>query len=81
LKYSNTSVPIDAYHLTSVDVPTRVLDNTTWFNRVYKVHNLNFVIGSNPNEHRMEIENGILCMLNAEVTKKANINVKKNLTV
>jgi len=25
----------------------------------------------------MEIENGILCMLNAEVRKKANINVKK----
>ena len=41
---------------------------------------LNFVIGSNPNEHRMEIENGIVYIINAEVRKKANINVK-NLTV
>jgi len=28
----------------------------------------------------MEIENGIVCIINAEVRKKANINVK-NLTV
>jgi len=29
----------------------------------------------------MEIENGIVCIINAEVRKKANINVKKNLTI
>jgi len=30
---------------------------------VYKVYNLNFVLGSNLNVHTMEIENGIVYLL------------------
>jgi len=49
------------------------------YQRVYKVHNLKFYIRQQPNEHRMEIENGIVypSVINAQIRKNANINVKK----
>jgi len=39
------------------------------FRYIYKAHNLNFVLGSNPNEHRMEIEKGIVGLYLSQIRK------------
>jgi len=53
------------------------------YQRVYKVHNLKFYIRQQPNEHRMEIENGIVypSVINAQIRKKCKYKCKKNLAV
>jgi len=39
------------------------MQNTIYFDKEVTVPNLNFVLGSNPNEHRMEIEKEIVFLL------------------